>query len=138
MPLPFGELLYSDAYGAFDGRPGVVTLEGEVLVLELEDVLHVGIDVHSRQGARLAGELQVYLLEVVQVDMRIACRVDEVARLKSADLRHHHAEQGVRGDVERHAKERVGAPLVELQGELAVCHIELEERIQYLYQWLYL
>ena len=38
-------------------------------------------------------------------------------------------EQRIAGDVERHAEEDVGAALVELARQLAVGHIELEERV---------
>jgi hypothetical protein len=44
-------------------------------------------------------------------------------------LRHHVRQQRVAGDVERHAEEDVGAALVELAGQLAVGHVELEERV---------
>ena len=62
-----------------------------------------------------------------EIQVRIAEGVHEVAGFQAAHLRHHHGEQGVAGDVERHAEEDVGAALVELAGELAVRHIELEE-----------
>ena len=51
----------------------------------------------------------------------------EVARLQAAHLRHHHGQQRVAGDIERHAEEDVGATLIELAGELAIGDIELEE-----------
>ncbi|MNY14828.1 hypothetical protein D3C86_1480170 [compost metagenome] len=38
-------------------------------------------------------------------------------------------QQRVAGDVERHAEEDVGAALVELAGQLAIGHVELEERV---------
>ena len=44
------------------------------------------------------------LLEVVRVEMRVSERVDELAGLQSAHLRHHEGQQGVGGDVERHAE----------------------------------
>lgn len=118
-----------NAYNTFDGRVGVIVFEGEVFVLELEDVLHFRIDAHSRQFARLASELQMHLVEMIEVDVRVASRVNEIARLKSANLCHHHAKQGIRGDVEWHAKEAVRTPLIELQREFAVRHIELEEGV---------
>ena len=59
------------------------------------------------------------LVEVVEIDVCVACRVDEVARLEAANLGHHHAEQSVGSDVEGDAEEAVGTSLVELQRELA-------------------
>ena len=62
-------------------------------------------------------------------EVRIAEGVHEIAVLQSAHLRHHHGEQRIAGDVERHAEENVRAALVELARELAVRHVELEEGV---------
>ena len=106
---------------------GVVVLQGEVGVFEVENALHVGIYHHAGQRTRGASELQVNLVYVVVVYMGIAKGVDELAGLQSGHLRHHHSQQGVGGDVERHAKEGVGAALVKLQRKFTLSHIELEE-----------
>ena len=57
-------------------RVRVVTLEFEVLVTEREDVLHVRIDLHHRQGPRRARQLQARLIEVVGIKVGIAERVN--------------------------------------------------------------
>ena len=80
-------------------------------------------------GARLAGQLQPRLLEVVGVEVRVAEGVHEVAGPVAADLRHHQGQQRVGGDVEGHAEEDVGAALVELAGQLAVGDVELEQAV---------
>ena len=110
-----------------DGRPGVVAFEGEVLVLEIVQVLHVWVDAHCREWAGLTGELLADLIEMVQVDVGVAGGVDEVAGLQAADLGYHHRQQCVGGDVERDSEEGVGAALIELAGELSFGHIELEQ-----------
>ena len=58
-------------YRYFSGnvRPGVVILQLEIFVVEAENIFHVRIDFHGRQGARGTGELQVYLFQVIQVNM---------------------------------------------------------------------
>ena len=61
--------------------------------------------------------------------MRVAEGVDELAGLQAGDLRHHHGQQRIGGDVERHAEEDVGGALVELAGELAVGDVELEQAV---------
>ena len=109
--------------------PRVVTLEGDVLEAEVEDALHVGIEHEARQGARRARELQAGLLEVVEIEMRVARGVDKLARLQPAHLRHHLQQQGIARNVERHAEKRVGGALVELQREAAVGHVKLEEQM---------
>jgi hypothetical protein len=57
---------------------------------------------------------------MVLVKVRIAKRMHEIAGLQARDLRHHHGQQRIGGDVEGHAQEDVGRALVELAGELAV------------------
>jgi hypothetical protein len=81
------------------------------------------------QRERLAGELLVDLLEVVQVEVAVAAGPDEVADVEVALLREHVREQRVAGDVERHAQEQVGAALIELAGEPATRDIKLEETV---------
>jgi hypothetical protein len=71
---------------------------------------------HDGARARLARELQAGLFEVVGIQVAVAAGPHEFAGLQVADLRHHQREQGVGGDVERHAEEDVGAALVELAG----------------------
>jgi hypothetical protein len=99
----------------------------EVLILEVEDVLHLWVDNHLGQLTRLAAKLQLNLIHVVEIDMRITCSMDELAGLEATDLSHHHTQQGIRGNVEGNAQEAVGTTLIELQAKLTVCHIELEE-----------
>ena len=59
--------------------------------------------------------------------MRVAEGVDELAGLQPRHLRHHHGQQRVGGDVERHAEEDVGGALIELAGQPAPGDIELEQ-----------
>ena len=110
-------------------RPGVVALELEVFVSEAEDILYVGIDDHSWKLLRLTGELQTGLLQMVEVEMGVAGRVDEFTRLEPGDLRHHLQKESVGGDVEGHAKEGIGTALIELERQPSVGHVELEERV---------
>ncbi len=69
--------------------------------------------------ARRARKLQARLLEMVEIEVRVAEGVDELAGLQPGHLRHHHGEQRVGRDVERHAEENVGRALVELAGQPA-------------------
>ena len=83
-------------------RMWVVTNEFEVLVMEVEDALDVRINLHRGQGARFARELQLGLFDVVQIKVRIACRVDKVTWFEACHLRHHLQQQRVRGNIKRH------------------------------------
>src|ERR1700686_5238983 len=55
-----------------DMRVRVVTFEFEVLVAEAEDVLHLGIDLHSRQRPGRPRQLQPRLLEMIGIEMGVA------------------------------------------------------------------
>ena len=60
----------------------VVADQFEILELEIVDVLHRRIQLHLRQRARLAGELQLRLFEVIGVEVQVAEGVDECAWLQ--------------------------------------------------------
>ena len=66
---------------------------------------------------------------MVVVDVDVPERVNELARLKTADLCDHHREQCVARDVERYTQEGVGAALVELAAQFSLGHIELEHGV---------
>ena len=72
---------------------------------------------------------KVRLHMMVGINMDIAKRMHEVARLQAAHLGHHHRQQGIGSNVERHAQEYVGTPLIQLAGEATIGHIELKERM---------
>ena len=59
---------------------GIVILEFEVLVAKREDILHLGIDRHRRQRPLGPRELKPSLLEMIEIEVRVAQRVNEVAR----------------------------------------------------------
>ena len=93
----------------------MVSLKLEVLVLEAEEILDVGVQNHARQLARLARELQAGLLEMIFIKVCVARRVDKLPGFQARHLCNHHQQKRVGCDVEGYAQEGVGAPLVELQ-----------------------
>ena len=72
-------------------------------------------------------QLQFDLLEVVEIDVCIAERVNKIAALETCHLRHHLEQKGIRSDIKRHAKEDIRATLIELQTQFTVRHIELKQ-----------
>src|SRR5207253_10042953 len=92
-----------------DMRVRVVIFDDEIVGLVAEKTLAAVLDHQLRQRTRLASELQSRLLEVVRVEMAIATRPDESPRRETALARQHVRQKRVRGDVERHAEEQVGA-----------------------------
>ena len=92
----------------------IIIYELEVLILEVEDILHLRIDLHLRKLARLTCELKLHLLEVICINVSVTCSVDELSRLKTAHLRDHHCQQRVRSDIERNTEEHVRTALIQL------------------------
>ena len=90
----------------------VVTLELEIVEGEIEEALHIRIDMQHRQGSRLARELLVRLLQMIEIEMSVAECVDELARLKPRHLCHHHGEERIGSDVERHTEKNVRTSLI--------------------------
>src|SRR4030067_1002568 len=97
----------------------VVVEQFEVRVVEVEERLLLRVEAQGRKRPRRALELGPGLLQMVEVQVGVAQRVDELTRLAPRDLCHHEREQSVGGDVERHAEKYVGAALVELAGGVA-------------------
>ena len=61
---------------------GLVALERHVGFIEGEDVAPRR-EAQGGEGQRLAGQLQLRLVEVVQIEVRIAQGMDELARLEA-------------------------------------------------------
>src|SRR5437773_10165625 len=61
--------------------------------------------------------------------MQIAKGVDEVARSKIDNLRHHHRKQRVRCNIERDTEKQICASLIKLTTEFAVLYVKLEEEM---------
>ena len=77
----------------------------------------------------LSAELLVRLLQVVQIKVCIAKRVDEFTRLQTHHVGHHVSKQRIRRDVERHTQEDVRRTLVELARKTALGDPELKETV---------
>src|SRR5262249_8238054 len=84
---------------------GIITEELKIFEFELVDVFDGGIELELGQRAGLARELSFCLVEMIGIEVEVAEGVDEGAGPQIADLRHHHREQRIRGDVEGDAKE---------------------------------
>ncbi len=110
-------------------RMRVVSLKGEIFILEIEQALYFRIEFHCWEWSRFSRELEVHLLEVIQIDVCVSRSMDELSWFKSAYLGHHHSQKGIGCDIERNAEECVSASLIKLTGKLSVRHIELEKAV---------
>src|SRR6476620_593233 len=121
----FGNQLHGHC--SLDVRMRIVVLDREIFIAKREYVLHRWIQTQRRQMSWRARQLKPRLLEVIEIQMRIAERVDEVARLVAGHLGHHHRKQRVGGNVERHPKKNIGGALIELARELSVGDVKLKK-----------
>ena len=85
----------------------------EVLILVVEQGIGL-TDLDGRVRVGLAAQLLKELVDVDDINLSVAACPDEFARLEPGLLRHHHGEQRVGGDIERHAEEHVAGTLVQL------------------------
>ena len=69
----------------------IVIYEFKVLILEVEDALDLRIDLHLWKLARLSAELELYLLEVICINVSVTCSVYELSWLETTHLRDHHS-----------------------------------------------
>jgi hypothetical protein len=89
-------------------------LQPEIFEAKIKDILHSGVQLHRGQRERVPAKLQLYLLNMVAVNMHITKRVNEFTRDHIANLRDHHGEKRIGGDIKRHSKENISTPLIEL------------------------
>ena len=120
---------WSDCNGRFDEGVRVVADQLEIVEFELEDVFDFRVQLHLRQRAERAGQLEVHLVEVVEIDVCIAKGVDKFAGFEPCYLSHHEGEEGIGRYVERHAQEYIGTALVELARKFSIGNIELEKKV---------
>src|SRR6185503_3330974 len=101
----------------------------DILEVEVKYRADAGIDFHSRKRERLSCELKPRLLQMIRVQVRVAKRENEVARLQIAYLSHHHRQQRVRRDVERQSQKNIGRSLIELARESSFGYIKLKQQM---------
>src|SRR5438874_7674878 len=107
-------------------RVRIIILELEILEFVIEQRLPAVLDHQPRERARLTRKLQARLFEMIRVKVAVAARPDERAGLEAALTRQHMGQEGVGGNVERHAEEDVGATLVKLEVEPPRRNLRLE------------
>src|SRR6476646_132882 len=121
----FGNQLHGHC--SLDVRMRIVVLDREIFIAKREYVLHRRIQTQRRQVSWRARQLKPRLLEVIEIQMRIAERVDEVAGLVAGHLGHHQRKQRIGGNIKRHPEENVRRALIKLARELAVGDVKLKQ-----------
>src|SRR5262249_56446319 len=85
--------LYS--HGRGDGWMSLIIRDLEIIEPVIEDGLWSAFDDQLRQWIRLAAELQLHLIQVIQVDVAISPSPDEIANVEIALLCDHMSQQRV-------------------------------------------
>src|SRR5512146_1010313 len=119
----------SDRHRRRNGGMMLVAHELEILVGVVEQSGGAPADPEPRRRKGSARELQPRLLEMVEIQMAVAARPDELTGLEVALLREHVSEQRVAGEGERYAEEDGRAALVKLTGEPAIGDVKLKQRV---------
>ena len=105
----------------------VVVEEFEILVREVEDRIDGGIRrIVALAWASVTTALD--LLEVIEIEMRITERVDELTGSRPVTWGNHQRQQGVGGDVEGNAEKEIGACRYSF-GMTALGDAELEQTV---------
>ena len=104
-------------------------MQHEVLIFVRVDRVRPPHDLKARQRPRRPRQLSTRLFQVIEVQVAIAPRPDEVADRKPALLRQDMREERIGGDVERHPEEQVGRALIELERQPAVRDVRLEQAV---------
>ncbi len=118
----------------FDSGVRFIAHDFKVFVLVVKNRIGFAFDVQFGIRHRCTAQLQCHLLGVVAVNVAIATGPNEIAHIQIALLRHHVREQGIAGNIERHAQENIGTALVQLAAQFAFaigcggwCNIKLEK-----------
>src|SRR3546814_6349324 len=78
-------------------------------------------------GAGRGRQWQRDLLQVFAIQVTVAAGPDKVSDFQVALLGYQVSQQGITVDIKGHTQENIGAALVQLAGQSAIGHIELEE-----------
>ena len=98
----------------FNRCVGVVVFKLKIIKLIVKNRCGCAFDDERGKRQWLTGELGVYLLKMVVVQVAVAACPDELFGDQARLLRNHVREQGVGSNVEWHTEENIGAALVQL------------------------
>ena len=85
----------------------LIVFECNIVDREVIDVFDSGVEPECRQRQRLARQLLIDLIEMIEVNVCICQRMHKFTWLLVGHLRNHREEQCVRRDIKRHAQKRI-------------------------------
>ena len=106
---------------------GIVADKLKIFEAKVAEVANLRVQLHSRKWAGRAPQLFPRLLEMILVQVEIAESMDEFSGGQPANLRDHHRQERIAGDIEGHSEKEVGASLIELTTQLSILNMELEK-----------
>jgi hypothetical protein len=96
--------------------PGVVTVQMNIIESKSEEVIDGGVKDYGWERPGRSGKLYPGLVEVVEIQMGIAKRMDKFPWPQPTGLCDHHGEQGIRRNIKWNTEEYIGRALVKLAG----------------------
>src|SRR3989338_6051540 len=107
-------ILKTSYYGnlALNRRMRVVTDNLKISKFKIINFFDRRIDLHDRQRLWNSGQLFLYLVKMVLIDVDIAESMDEISRFISGHLGQHQRQKGITGNIKRHPQKRISASLI--------------------------
>ena len=119
----YGFMALSHRYRGFDARVALIINELKVLEAELKYILDFRVKLHSGKRVGFALKLRFNLLVMILVYMNIAVGVNVFAWFESGNLRHHHSQQRMLGNIERSTQKHIVRTHIVLTREASVFDI---------------
>src|SRR5690606_8133240 len=66
---------------------------------------------------------------MIIINMNIAKTVDIISHFQFANLRYHHQQKGITGNIKRYSQKNIGTSLVQLKRKFSLGNIKLEHRM---------
>ena len=115
----------------FDGLVWIVTNNLQVIINNIVNVFLFGIDFECRKVSRLALELFLERVDMIEINVCVANGVDQLARLASRHVGHQVGQEGIRGNIKGDTQSHVGTPLVHVAAHFVALgiHVELTKHV---------
>src|SRR3989338_407066 len=107
-------ILKTSYYGnlAFNRRGRGVTDNLKISKFKIINFFDCRINLHDRQRSWSSGQLFLYLVKMIFIDVDIAESMDEISRFIAGHLGQHQRQKGITGNIKRHPQKRISASLI--------------------------
>lgn len=74
-------------------------------------------------------------LDVININMSIANRMDKIAWFQASNMSNHVRQQSIAGNIERNTQTHIGGPLIQLTRKFTISNVELDKTILSTFKW---